>query len=174
MEIGIDVRISPHASIVHPELVVIGNHVAIDAFVVITTALELGNYIHIASHCSITGGSNSKLVMKDFSGFATGCRIACASDDYKGEGLINPTIPIKYRSVVYTTVTIEKYATLGTNVVVHPGVTIGEGTVVGSCSLVTKDLEPWSIYVGIPAKRVGERRKDKILRYAELLMREIN
>ena len=170
MKIGIDVRISPLAHIVHPELVVTGDHVAIDPFVIVTTALELGSYVHIAPHCSIIGGAKSKLVMKDFSGFAAGCRIACASDDYKGEGLINPTIPIQYRTVVHTTVMLEKYATLGTNVVVHPGVTIGEGAVVGSCSLVTKDLEPWGIYVGIPAKKIGERRKDKVMQYAEMLM----
>jgi galactoside O-acetyltransferase len=169
MKMGEDVRISPHAVIVRPELVVMGNHIAIDAFVVITTALELGDYVHIATHCSIIGGAKAKLVMKDFSGFAAGCRIACASDDYKGNGMINPTIPEEFLAVTYSTVIMEKFATLGTNVVVHPGVTVGEGAVVGSCSLVTRDLDPWGIYVGVPAKRVGDRRKDKILEYAEIL-----
>lgn len=171
MKVGIDVRISPQALISHPEAVTMGDHNAIDAFVVVTTVLELGSYIHIAPHCSIIGGIQSKLVMKDFSGLAAGCRVVCGSDGYKGEGLTNPVVPIEYRRVTFSTVTLEKYVVLGTNVVVHPGVTIGEGTVVGSCSLVTKDLEPWGIYLGIPAKRVGDRRKDKILQYAELLMR---
>lgn len=170
MEVGIDVRISPQAVITHPELVTIGDHTAIDHFVVISTALEMGSYIHIAALGSVVGGAQSKLVMKDFSGLSAGCRIVCGSDDYKGEGLTNPPVPVEYRRVTYSTVTLERYVVLGTNVVVHPGVTIGEGTVVGSCSLVTKDLDPWGIYVGIPAKRVGERRKDKILEYAKLLM----
>ena len=165
-------RISSHAVIVHPEMMATGNHIAIDPFVIITTALELGNYVHIAPHCSIIGGVQSKLIMGDFSGLAAGCRIVCASDDYKGAGLINPTIPIKYRSVTHSTVIIEKLATLGTNVVVLPGITIGEGAVVGVSSVVTKNLEPWGIYAGVPARRVGMREKNKLLHYAELLMQE--
>lgn len=169
MELGIDVRIADQAIITKPESVIIGNHVAIDPFVFISTALEIGDYVHIASFCSIVGGKESKLIMKDFSGLSAGCRIVCGSDDYKGEGLTNPPVPIEYRVVTFSTITLEKYAVLGTNVVVHPNVTVGEGSVVGSCSLVTKDLEPWGIYVGIPAKRVGNRRKDRIIEYSELL-----
>ena len=170
MKLGIDVRISPQAVIAHPEKVVIADHVAIDAFVVISAALEIGSYVHIAPLCSIIGGAESKLVMMDFSGLSAGCRIVCGSDDYKGEGLTNPPVPIAYRKVTYSTVTLEKYVVLGTNVVVHPGITVGEGSVVGSCSLVTRDLEPWGIYVGVPARRVGDRARDKILEYADLLM----
>lgn len=170
MNLGIDVRIASSAIINHPDYVRIGNHVAIDNYVVITTQLEIGDYIHIAPFCSIVGGKESKLIMKDFSGLSAGCRVVCGSDDYKGEGLTNPPVPIEYRVVTLSTVILEKYAILGTNVVAHPNVTIGEGTVVGSCSLVTKDLEPWGIYAGIPAKRIGERKSENIIKYADLLM----
>ena len=58
---------------------------------------------------------------------------------------------------------------MGANVVVHPNVTIGEGTIVGSQSLVTRDLPPWSICVGVPARVVRERPRDVIERFeAEL------
>ena len=40
-----------------------------------------------------------------------------------------------------------------------PGVTIGEGALVGANAFVNKDLEPWGIYVGAPCKKVGERKK---------------
>ena len=40
-----------------------------------------------------------------------------------------------------------------------PGVTIGEGALVGSNAFVNKDLEPWGIYVGSPVKKIGEREK---------------
>lgn len=169
LRFGIDVRISPHAIIRQPDLVQMGSHIAIDEFVVITTQLEVGNYVHIAPHVSIIGGASAKLVMGDFTGIAAGCRIVCGSDDYTGQGLVNPTIPLQYRQVMVGTVILKDYVTLGTNVVVHPGVTVGEGTVVGSCSLVTKDLEPWGIYIGIPAKRVRDRRRDIILKYAKEL-----
>lgn len=171
MKQGIDVRISSCAMIVNTEFGEIGNHVAIDEFVMITTSFDIGSYVHIASHCSIIGGVEGRFIMKDFSGLAAGCRIICGTDDFKGEGLTNPTVPIEYRIVTHSTVKLEKHVTLGTNVIVHPDVTIGEGSVVGSCSLVTKNLDPWGIFIGIPARRVGDRRKDKILQYEELLMR---
>jgi acetyltransferase-like isoleucine patch superfamily enzyme len=41
-----------------------------------------------------------------------------------------------------------------------PGVTIGEGAVVGAGAVVTKDVEPFSIVAGNPARRIGERNQD--------------
>ncbi|MDE7345641.1 MAG: acyltransferase [Muribaculaceae bacterium] len=46
---------------------------------------------------------------------------------------------------------------LGCNVVVLPGVSIGEGAVVCAGSIVTKDVSPFTIVAGIPAHKVGER-----------------
>lgn len=48
-------------------------------------------------------------------------------------------------------------AWLGSNVVVLPGVTIGEGAVCCAGCVVTKDVEPFTVVAGIPAKKVGER-----------------
>jgi acetyltransferase-like isoleucine patch superfamily enzyme len=43
---------------------------------------------------------------------------------------------------------------------VLPGVTLGEGCAIGAMSLVMKDVEPWSIYAGIPAKKIKERKNN--------------
>lgn len=40
-----------------------------------------------------------------------------------------------------------------------PGVTIGEGALVGANALVNRNLEPWGIYFGNPVKKIGEREK---------------
>ena len=50
-------------------------------------------------------------------------------------------------------------AYIGANCTIMPGVTIGEGAVVGANALVNKDLDPWGIYVGVPCKKIGEREK---------------
>jgi acetyltransferase-like isoleucine patch superfamily enzyme len=50
-----------------------------------------------------------------------------------------------------------------------PGVTLAEGSILGANSLLTKDTEPWTIYVGIPAKPVKIRNKEKIIKYAKIL-----
>ena len=57
-------------------------------------------------------------------------------------------------------VTIRDRVWLGSNVIVLPGVTIGEGAVCCAGCVVTKDVEPYAIVAGIPAKQVGERTHD--------------
>ena len=170
---GVDVRIADTAVIRYPECVSVGDHVAIADFVVITTAMDIGEYVHISPHCSIIGSRHSKCVMHPFAGLAAGCRIVCGSDDYLGSGLTNPTVPAKFRGDVrFTTVTLERHALMGTNCVCHPGVTLGEGAVVGSCSLVTKDLAPWMLYVGTPARPIRARPHERMLALEAQLRQE--
>ena len=52
---------------------------------------------------------------------------------------------------------------LGSNVIVLPGVSIGEGAVCCAGCVVTKDVEPYAVVAGIPAHKVGDRPRD--LRY---------
>lgn len=46
---------------------------------------------------------------------------------------------------------------LGVNVVVSPGVSIGQGAVVGANAVVTKDVVPYSVVAGSPARQIGQR-----------------
>ena len=46
---------------------------------------------------------------------------------------------------------------LGTKCIVLPGITIGDGAVVGAGAVVTKDVEPYAIVAGVPAKPIGKR-----------------
>lgn len=54
-------------------------------------------------------------------------------------------------------VRIEDWVYIGTRVTILPEVTIGEGAVVASGAVVTKDVKPWTIVAGIPAKRINKR-----------------
>ncbi len=68
----------------------------------------------------------------------------------------HPTEIEKRNMMVPQKVTIKKGAWLGANVTVLPGVTIGENSVVAAGALVNKDVEPNSVYAGIPAKKIKE------------------
>ena len=57
-------------------------------------------------------------------------------------------------------VEIDDRVWLGSNVIVLPGVHIGEGAVCCAGCVVTKDVEPYSVVAGIPAKRVSERPRN--------------
>lgn len=59
-------------------------------------------------------------------------------------------------------VKIDKYCWLGRNVMVMPGVTIGKASIVAGGSVVTKDVEPYSIVGGNPAKLIKYRDKEEI------------
>ena len=55
-------------------------------------------------------------------------------------------------------------AWLGSHCVVLDQVTIGEGAVVAAGAVVTKDVEPYSIVAGVPAKKIGERNRHLLYR----------
>jgi acetyltransferase-like isoleucine patch superfamily enzyme len=50
-----------------------------------------------------------------------------------------------------------------------PGVTLSEGCVIGANSVVTKTTEPWTIYVGNPAKPTKKRNQGEIKNYSDKL-----
>lgn len=60
-------------------------------------------------------------------------------------------------------VIIEDYAWVSCRTVVLPGVRIGKGAVVAAGAVVTKNVEPYAIVAGVPAKPIGARPRD--LRY---------
>ncbi len=51
-------------------------------------------------------------------------------------------------------------AWISCRVVILPGVCVGEGAVVAAGAVVTKDVEPFSVVAGVPAKKIGDRRRD--------------
>ena len=70
-----------------------------------------------------------------------------ASHDYSSFSL-----PDIARSII-----IKKYAWIGGNSTIHNGVTIGEGAVVGVCSVVTKNVPPFTVVAGVAAKEISKR-----------------
>jgi galactoside O-acetyltransferase len=168
---GADNQISSFVEIRRPDQIVIGSHCAIDFGFYCTVSAVLGDYVHIGPQVTVIGGVGGRLTMGHFSNIAAGGRIVCGTDEYLGHGLIGPnSVPDECRDrLIIAPVVFEQFANVGTNVVIHPGVTLGEGSVVGSCSLVTKDTEPWTIYVGIPAKPVKTRPRALMIEKARRL-----
>ncbi len=167
---GSDVYISSHVDIRRPHLVEVGSHVGIDYGFYCTTGLAVGDYVHIGPYVTVTGGERGLLRMAHFSTLAVGGRVLCGSEEYQGAGLVGTTIPKKYKDTLrIEPIVFERFANVGANVVLFPGVVLAEGTVIGAGSVVTKSTKPWTIYAGYPARAVRARYKEHMLRFAKEL-----
>jgi acetyltransferase-like isoleucine patch superfamily enzyme len=163
---GEDVFISANVEIRRPHLVRLGKHIAIDTGFYCTTAAILGDYVHIGPYVTVIGGAPARLDMAGFNTIGAGSRILCASDEFLGAGLVGMS-PEEFRdNVAVEPVVFETFASTGTNVVIHPGVKLAQGSVIGSCSLVTKSTEPWMIYRGTPARPWKKRPHEKMIEAA--------
>lgn len=143
-----------------------GNNVRIDDFCILSGKLEFGDYVHIAAYTGLFGSNGIRF--ESFGGTSGGCLIYSTTSDYSGNHFSSPMIPEPFRYSTGGPVIFEKHAFTGAGSVVLPNVTLKEGSVVGAMSLVVKDLDPWSIYAGIPVKKIKERNKKLISLEREL------
>ena len=158
--IGVNVLVSDKASIHGASRIALGNHVRIDDFCVLSAGeggIRIGSYVHVACQCTLIG--KGRIELEDFSNLSGRVAVYSSTDDFSGTGMTNPMVPLEYRRVTDAPVRIGRHAILGTGAVVLPGVTIGEGAAVGALTLVRDSLEPFTIYAGTPARRIGERSR---------------
>lgn len=76
----------------------------------------------------------------------------------------------EYRSIM-TPIVIEDRACIYARSLFTRGVKIGEGAVVAANSVLTKDVEPFSIVGGVPAKKIGERNRDLVYTLSQKYVR---
>lgn len=158
--VGHDVQISERAVFYNSAQISIGNHVRIDDFSVISAGaggIHIGHYVHIAVFCSLMGAG--RITLSDYAGLSSRVSIYSSNDDYTGAYMTNPTVPLALRNVNQAPIVLGKHVIVGSGSIILPGVAIGEGAAVGALSLVNKNCDPFSVYAGTPAKRIGSRQK---------------
>ena len=166
-DFGTNVLISRHAIFYSPHNISLGSNVRIDDFCIISGNVTVGSYVHIASHSVLTGGV-AGIVVQDFANLSQRVNVFANSDDYSGESMTNPMVPDRFKKLVQERVVIRKHVIIGCGSVVLPGVEIGEGSAIGALSLVNHDIEKWSIYAGVPARKVKNRSRELLQLEIEL------
>lgn len=68
-------------------------------------------------------------------------------------------LPVLHNPLEFKPVEISDGADIGVGTIILPGLSIGEGAIVGAGSVVTKNIEAYSVYAGVPAKRMRQRNK---------------
>ena len=167
---GIDVNIHRNAEITRPELCKIGSHIAIDYGFYCTTKLEIGDYVHISPHVAVIGGKKTGLYIHDFCFISTGAKMICGSETFAGNGLIGPVIPDEFKEdQILEPITLERFSGVCANSTVMPGIVLAEGSILGANSFLNQNTEPWTIYVGCPARPIKIRNREKPYEYAAKL-----
>lgn len=124
--------------------------------------ISLGDHVWIGNNVKIDGRGSVQI--------GSGCILArdieiISSNHYfQGEDLLE--IPYDKR-FLSKPVVIQENVWMGIRAVILPGVTIGEGAVIGACSVVTKDIPPLAIVGGNPARVLRYRDADQYYRLKE-------
>ncbi|MCO7188748.1 MULTISPECIES: acyltransferase [unclassified Pseudoalteromonas] len=171
---GKNVIIGKTVRIRYPELVEIGDNVIIDDFTYISTAMNIMDNVHIASGCKIIGGKEATVTMESFSTLAPNVVLAAGSDDYIA-GIATPMVPLEFKGeVVLGDIFIGRHCIVGANSTVLPNVTFEVGASVGAQSLVKDNLSEWSLYGGVPARKLKDRDGKKIEELEKEFLRSLD
>ena len=162
-KVGKNVLLSDKSSYYNCSQIEIDDFVRIDDFCVLsagTGGISIGRNVHIAVYTSLIG--SGKIILGEFSNLSSRVSVYSSNDDYSGSAMTNPTIPAEFTNVTHADVTIGRHVIIGSGSIILPGVVIEEGAAIGALSLVKKNCQPFTIYVGSPLKQIGVR-KQKLL-----------
>lgn len=139
----------------HPQNIRIGNNVYVGHNTILKgyhqNEMLIGDHTWIGQNCFFHSAGGIRI------GKAVGIGpyVKIISSSHKNDDL---SLPILFHELVFKEVVIEDGADLGIGTIVLPGVTIGEGSVVGAGSVITRDIPPFHIVAGVPAKIIKERK----------------
>jgi acetyltransferase-like isoleucine patch superfamily enzyme len=109
-----------------------GTNIAMNCFIQSAREVVIGKNVLFAAYCYVIGGGDHRTDRTD--------------------------IPIIAQGQVVRGVTIEDNCWIGAGAKIHDGVTIGRDSIIGSGAVVTKDIPPFSVAVGVPAKVIRRRK----------------
>lgn len=128
----------------------------------LTSIYSPEGYVKIGKRCHISGWilGHGGVEIGDYVG--SGGRILSITDSHDGGfRMSGPMIPLEQRHLKKGKITIGKDAFIGQDSMIMPGVSIGEGAIVGPFSYVFRKVAPWTVVIGNPARTISSREKVK-------------
>lgn len=128
-------------------------------FILRRMGCKVGKGCFIGDYVRVDTSHTDMIIIEDSVSIASGSRLLCHQRDFS-----DYCVGDDYMKLGYTVkpIHLKKGCLIGMESFVMPGVTVGEGAVVGAGSLVSKDVPDWCVAVGRPAKVVREIPKREI------------
>jgi len=135
--------------------------------------ISLGNNIYIGHNTILKGYYKNQMQIGDNTWIGQNCFFHAAGNISIGKAVgIGPfvkiltsvhedgdiDIPVLYHPLSFKSVVIGDGSDLGTGAMIMPGVKIGEGAIIGAGAVVTKDVPPYAVVAGVPAKILRYRK----------------
>ncbi len=160
--LGAHTQVARSCALYGIENIHLGDRVRIDAFTTITAsechAVRIEDFSHVGVHCYLSG-SGGGIVLERYAILSSGVRLFSSADDYSGEFMTTPLVAPPYTNPRCGRVHLEPFSIVGAQAVVLPSCRLAEGAALGAFSLATKSLKAWTIYGGIPARRLKSRAR---------------
>jgi galactoside O-acetyltransferase len=171
--LGEDVLIHSTVVIVDCRKLSLGSRIRIDPYVIISNrgGVEFGNNIHIGGHTVMAG--HAAIRFDDFVNISHFVGIYTSNEDLSGRTLSHPTVPGGDKTARTASISFGRHSAVGAGSLVFPGARFAEGSVLGAMSRVSRPLQPWTNYAGIPARRMRERHRD-ILEHERQYLASLN
>ena len=117
-------------------------------YVLAPSHIIIGIYCHINRKCFLD--ARGKISIGNNVSISHNVTLCSAGHDFNSPNFAYEVSPIVIHDNVW----------IGVNVTILKGVIIGEGAVIAAGAIVTKDVESYSVYAGIPAKKIGVREEN--------------
>lgn len=141
----------------------VGEGTRVWQFVVILSGAQIGRECNICAHALIEGDVTigDRVTVKSGVFLWDGTRVG--DDVFIGPNATFTNDPMprsKAYPESYKGITLQRGASIGANATILPGVVIGEHAMVGAGAVVTKDVPPYAVVVGNPARVIRMMNKD--------------
>jgi len=135
--------------------------------------IEIGDNVYVGHNAILKGYYKNSMVIGDYTWIGQNCFLHSAGGLTIGRAVgIGPSVkiitsahgeeelskPVLFCGLELGEVVVEDGCDIGVGSTILPGVTVGEGSIVGAGSVVTKDIPPYSVAVGNPAKVLRKRQ----------------
>jgi acetyltransferase-like isoleucine patch superfamily enzyme len=119
-------------------------------------SIQIGDGTHIGRQCVLSGLGGIHV--------GKGCAIASSVNIYSVTNHYRqePTAPILDNDTISAPVVIGDDVWIGAGVTILPGISVGDHAVIGAGAVVTRDVAPWMIVAGVPARELKDRRADMV------------